>query len=783
MHKLLKSLTLLTLILAVSNHTVRAEALPPAQAAETIRSSLFAAQMSLQSEDPNAEIELGRAEAAYRGSFQSMIAAVNPAADERIRAGFAQMRAALAETSPQKFAAARARVWTAVLHGGYSIVEHAIRNNDVAAAQDWLGVREFRTATRFSRPNADATLALQRLAEQSITTDDALQFLHADLFDTYQARLYEALRNLESADQNNFAIRRAELAALAAGYFDILAPAYAEQYGTQALDEVHRLFLDLQTAVISEAKIQPALDSIYAALENFRAAPLTPSEQSRRAGQLLRYLNLVSLEYERGVSNGQVTKQLEIQEAVTFHKAAQAAFDDLRDLLEAQNPQNTDRAAQLIETLGVQLTGASTNTQVTAPEEVRETTTRLIALLETTMPEEWKKGSTAGDFDVIESMLDQMITAVRNGEYDLAESARLEAYAVLESGPEARLSVLAPQSKVVIEDLFWNGQGENKGLAFLIQQHAPLGEIKASRTALDMELKNVEEILSVQSAPLAIVGNAGIIVFREGLEAVVILASLMGSMKAAESRKYRRPMWWGTGLALLATVVTWMLARGILVSLARYGEKLEAIVSLIAIAVLLLITNWFFHKTYWTGWIASFQSKKKRLLTGETGLILGLVSLGFTSVYREGFETVLFLQALVLESGTGLVLAGVAIGFLATILVGVVTFKVQTRLPYMDMLIITGILIGGVLLVMVGKTVHVLQVVGWMPTSPIVAMDIPYWVGMWFGTYPTWQGLLLQLAAAGFVIGSYYLAENMRMRRRADPVSISLAQEGKSTGH
>jgi high-affinity iron transporter len=290
---------------------------------------------------------------------------------------------------------------------------------------------------------------------------------------------------------------------------------------------------------------------------------------------------------------------------------------------------------------------------------------------------------------------------------------------------------------------------------------------------LDTELNHVEEMLSVESAPLAIVSNAGIIVFREGLEAVVILASLMGSMKAAESRKYRPPMWWGTGLALLATVVTWILARGILVSLARYGEKLEAVVSLVAIGVLLLITNWFFHKTYWTGWIASFQSKKKRLLTGDAGLMLGLVSLGFTSVYREGFETVLFLQALVLESGTGLVLAGVALGFLATVLVGLITFRLQARLPYMSMLIITGILIGGVLLVMVGKTVHVLQVVGWLPTSPISGISMPYWIGMWFGTYPTWQGILLQLAAAGFVVGSYYLAEGLRKRKIKEKAKIS----------
>jgi high-affinity iron transporter len=212
--------------------------------------------------------------------------------------------------------------------------------------------------------------------------------------------------------------------------------------------------------------------------------------------------------------------------------------------------------------------------------------------------------------------------------------------------------------------------------------------------------------------------------------------------------------------------LTWLLAHGILTALARFGENLEAIVSLIAIGVLLLITNWFFHQLYWTDWLARFHSQKRRLLSGENGLMFGLLMLGFTSVYREGFETVLFLQALVLEGGMAIVLGGVAIGMAATVLIGIITFAVQARLPYKKMLIATGIMISGVLLVMVGNTVHVLQVVGWLPIHPITHLPLPYWTGVWFGLFPTWEGILLQTAAAIFVIGSYYLAEWQKKHHR-----------------
>ena len=64
-----------------------------------------------------------------------------------------------------------------------------------------------------------------------------------------------------------------------------------------------------------------------------------------------------------------------------------------------------------------------------------------------------------------------------------------------------------------------------------------------------------------------------------------------------------------------------------------------------------------------------------------------------------------------------------------------------------------------VLVVMVGTTVQIMQTVGWIPVTPIAGLRLPYWSGVWFGIYPTWEGVLLQLAAFIFVIGSYLGAE------------------------
>lgn len=752
-----------------------AQTMAPGQAGEQIRATLLQAQFALASEPAAAAVDLDAAATTYTEVLAPALRVAAPAADQRTATGFARARQALRSGDTPAFAAARAQIWTAVLQGSSAVTLGALASGDPVTAQRWLPLREYRHATRFSRPNADATRAVRAAAAGSLAPAEALRATRADLFDTYQARLHEALATVQAADAQAFATRRAEASALAEGYFAILAPAYAEQRGPAALATTEMALTRLRQAAEAGEPIAGPLAAVEQVLQGFRAAPLSQAEQQRRAGQLMRFLSLVPIEYGRGVRNGQVTIDLEIREAITFHAGARAAFDDLRTALEQHDPATTARVADQFDQLGTYLANAGNRSAVVDPPIVTQATETLRSDLTTLLPAEWLKQDSGADFDVIATALDQMEQAVAAGEYALAESARLEAYAIMEIGPEAKLIAFAPRFKPLLEGYFWYGQGEHKGLAYLIEQRAPAAEIAATRTELNKALAEAEQALAGNNAPAAVATNAAVIVFREGLEAVLILASLLGSLKVGAQRRFRRPLWIGTALALLATVITWLVARGALLAMARFGEKLEAIVSLIAIAVLLLITNWFFHDVYWKGWMSNFHQQKRRILGGEAGQWLGLITLGFASIYREGFETVLFLQALVLEGGTPVVLVGVAVGLALTILVGLAVFGLQARLPHKKMLIVTGVLIGAVLLQMVGNTVNVLQVVGWLPLHPIRWLALPYWSGFWFGLYPTWEGIGLQAATAIFVIGSYVLAEQLHRRAQRPRESQAMA--------
>ena len=94
----------------------------------------------------------------------------------------------------------------------------------------------------------------------------------------------------------------------------------------------------------------------------------------------------------------------------------------------------------------------------------------------------------------------------------------------------------------------------------------------------------------------------------------------------------------------------------------------------------------------------------------------------------------------------------------------VATFALQRKLPYKKMLIVTGVMIGFVLVVMVGQTARTMQGTGWLPITPI-DIELPYWLGLWFGVFPTWETIGAQVLAAAFVIGSYFLAQEVRVKR------------------
>jgi high-affinity iron transporter len=275
---------------------------------------------------------------------------------------------------------------------------------------------------------------------------------------------------------------------------------------------------------------------------------------------------------------------------------------------------------------------------------------------------------------------------------------------------------------------------------------------------------------------LSAILQTGVLVFREGLESILVLAAITAGLSRKQDGM-ASPIFLGASAGFIATLATWFLVRGIVedISVNVSYLALQAGTGLLAVLVLLVVMNWFLHKVYWGGWISVHNRQKKKILeSAEQGrspgvVFWGLVLLGLTSVYREGFEVVLFLQSYYLKLGGWTVLDGSLLGLALTLIVAMLTFWMHQRMPYRKMLIITGVLLGVVLLVMVGEEANEMQLAKWISTTPIHALDkfMPDWAGVWFSLYPNVETVVAQVGALVLVVGSYFISGKVMGRQQA----------------
>jgi high-affinity iron transporter len=278
-------------------------------------------------------------------------------------------------------------------------------------------------------------------------------------------------------------------------------------------------------------------------------------------------------------------------------------------------------------------------------------------------------------------------------------------------------------------------------------------------------LGNPDPLAAHTSQPAAVFDIA-VLVLREGLECILVLAAITAGL-IGDRQRYRRSVAAGAGVGFLATLVTWCIAVRVLddISGKVSALQLQAATGLLAVIVLLVVMNWFFHKIYWTGWISLHNRKKRTLLEdsdrSSSKLAFGMGLLGFSSFYREGVEVVLFLQSYRLRLGNEPVYLGVLLGIAFSSMVAVLTFVAHRKLPYRKMLVFTGVLLGLVLFVMVGEQAQEMQLAHWLSTTsvPWLSGRIPAWMSLWFSIFPTVETLSAQGLALLVVLGSYFFQE------------------------
>lgn len=372
----------------------------------------------------------------------------------------------------------------------------------------------------------------------------------------------------------------------------------------------------------------------------------------------------------------------------------------------------------------------------------------------------------------MDRLLGEMATAARRGDYAQAEDLRTEAYLVFEDSLEHPLANRAPELKEEIEGMFWAGNENQPGLAALIGDQAPADEIDVQAGAVREELGEAQELLAVtMTGPLAILNSMAIIV-REGLEAVLIIAAVLGYLRATRrDARYQRWVYAGVLIGIMLSVVTWWASSSLIHITAANRELMEGVISLLAVAVLFYVTNWLFHQVYVVGWMNFVKDEVGKSL--RAGSLAGLVFLSFAVVYREGFETVLFYQALLFDASPAMVLAGFALGLAIIIGLAYAILRLSGRVPIKPLFTVTGILLLILAARFSGMGVHEMQEAGVVGITPLPALPAGGVLTDALGFFPTVETLAAQVMLLAAVTGTFAFSRWRWVRRTAREAQAS----------
>ena len=376
------------------------------------------------------------------------------------------------------------------------------------------------------------------------------------------------------------------------------------------------------------------------------------------------------------------------------------------------------------------------------------------------------KQDAVAQLTTVRTSIDETLQLLKEGKKD-------EAFAQAKAGYLEHFELVEIPLRVVDPGLTVDTEAKFAQIRELIRNGASVDEVRTNIVELRGLIDDAERHLTDVGigAPALVVGQSFLIIFREGLEVVLLLSVLLGYLEASKATQYRRPILVGVVLAMVMTAVTVVALQTIFAHIGAGREVLEAVVSLLAVALLFWVSFWLLSRLDHKRWLEFVKARVwSAVAVGSTA---SLVLIGFTAVYREGFETALFYQAL-LSFGTGLtgwIALGFGLGVVALAIVSYLIFRLGRRLPMRTFMSVAVILVMLTSVAFLGNAVHELQsadiigytpLVGWPRLHIFLAQATGYW--------PTVQTVVAQaVLLAVYVIGGVYaLVIKPRRERAAD---------------
>jgi len=378
---------------------------------------------------------------------------------------------------------------------------------------------------------------------------------------------------------------------------------------------------------------------------------------------------------------------------------------------------------------------------------------------------EGEKQNVRDEIDVIREQL--MATEIfyelgdTQAAYASARSAYLDSYEYV----EIPLRAIAPDFTFEVEYQFATLRNQ-------INDGASIEDIATTIISLERSLDESERLVSGTGtiAPMIAFISSFSIIFREGLEAVLILGAIITYLEASRNHKFKKYVHYGIGLAIGATAVTWVIASYIIEISGANRELIEAIAALSATAVLFYVSFWILNKIEHKRWMEFVKAKVfQASAAGGTSVF---IMLSFFTVYREGFETVLFYQAMFsfakyMEFYVGL---GFILGIVSLLGIYFGFRKLGKRLPLRALFGLTMGIGAYLSIAFLGNAIREFQVLDFIPYTSMLGtiprLDIN--VATMTGIYPTLETTVGQIVLlAVYLVASLYVLVLRPKRQKA----------------
>jgi high-affinity iron transporter len=232
--------------------------------------------------------------------------------------------------------------------------------------------------------------------------------------------------------------------------------------------------------------------------------------------------------------------------------------------------------------------------------------------------------------------------------------------------------------------------------------------------------------------------QAAVILLREGLEAMLVIAALAGYLTKAGAGHRIRALYGGALAAVGASIVAaWLFA---VLNSGEHSDILEGIIILVAASLMFYVSGWLMVKQDPRGWQDYLARKADNALAQDT--VWAVAALAFLAVFREGAETALFYQALFTRGGD--IVMPVSMGLLAGSATLAVIFtlfwRFGLRIPLRPFFAVTSALLYYMALVFAGSGIKELQEANVLPRTMIPGFPHVDLIGL----YPTVETLIAQ---------------------------------------